>query len=57
MLHQACHHNNFPYILFLMDTCLNNEIRPSKKFIDMLDEFKKKCKKRKYVSLHHQNLQ
>ncbi|KRT81318.1 hypothetical protein AMK59_6297, partial [Oryctes borbonicus] len=44
MLHQACHHCNFSYVLKMMEICLEEEIRPNKKFMDTLEEFKKKCK-------------
>lgn len=44
MLHQACHHKNFPYVLEIMETCLREDIRPNKKFMERLVEFKKICK-------------
>lgn len=42
MLHQACYHNNVSYILKIMDICLKDEIRPNKKFMECLAQFKKK---------------
>lgn len=42
MLHQACYHNNVPYILKIMHICIKDEIRPNKKFMECLEQFKKK---------------
>ncbi|KAF5304083.1 hypothetical protein FQA39_LY01868 [Lamprigera yunnana] len=44
MLTQACHHNNFRYVLYLMEMCIREGIDPSPKFMQNLQEFKKKCK-------------
>ncbi|KAK4876562.1 hypothetical protein RN001_009068 [Aquatica leii] len=44
MLKQACFHNNFQYVLYLMQTCIREGIDPDKKFMSTLEEFKKKCK-------------
>lgn len=44
MLTQACHHNSFPYVLHLMDNCINEGIDPSQKFMDNLETFRKKSK-------------
>ncbi|XP_018322813.1 pentatricopeptide repeat-containing protein 1, mitochondrial [Agrilus planipennis] len=45
MLHQACHHNDFQYVLELMEICVRDNIKPSGKFMEKLVEFKKKNKK------------
>uniref|UniRef100_A0A1Y1K6Z0 Pentacotripeptide-repeat region of PRORP domain-containing protein n=1 Tax=Photinus pyralis TaxID=7054 RepID=A0A1Y1K6Z0_PHOPY len=52
MLTQACYHNNFKYILFLMETCLSEGIQPSTKFMQKLEEFRKKSK---YISNDKEN--
>lgn len=44
MLHQACMNNDVPYVLHLLDLCLTENVNPSQKFIEKLDQFKRKCK-------------
>ncbi|XP_044270574.1 pentatricopeptide repeat-containing protein 1, mitochondrial [Tribolium madens] len=44
MLHQACYHRNFPYVLEIMEISLRENVKPNKKFMECLHDFKKKCK-------------
>lgn len=44
MLRQACCHYNFPYVLKIMEICAQDEIRPNRKFMDTLEEFRKECR-------------
>ncbi|EFA00524.1 pentatricopeptide repeat-containing protein 1, mitochondrial [Tribolium castaneum] len=44
MLHQACYHKNFPYVLEIMEISLRENVKPNKKFMECLHDFKKKCK-------------
>ncbi|KAJ3661805.1 hypothetical protein Zmor_006187 [Zophobas morio] len=45
MLHQACHHKNFAYVLEIMEISLRENIKPNKIFMQCLQDFKKICKK------------
>ncbi|XP_018572924.1 pentatricopeptide repeat-containing protein 1, mitochondrial [Anoplophora glabripennis] len=45
MLRQACFQVNFGYVLKIMETCVEENVQPNKKFMSILDEFLKKCKK------------
>lgn len=40
-----------------MEICLQDEIRPNKKFMDILEEFKKECRKLSHdtVSYHYRS--
>ncbi|XP_030753375.1 pentatricopeptide repeat-containing protein 1, mitochondrial [Sitophilus oryzae] len=44
MLHQACYHETYDYIFEIMEICLRQSIPVSKKFLERLDEFRKRCK-------------
>nr|CAI5834711.1 unnamed protein product [Callosobruchus analis] len=44
MLKQGCYHVNFKYVMYIMDLCESEEVRPNKKFIETLEEFKKRCR-------------
>lgn len=44
MLYQACLQNNIGYVLHLMELCITEDVNPTKKFLDQLNNFKKKCK-------------
>lgn len=44
MLYQACSHTDTKYVLHLMELCLAEGVNPDKKFLEKLDEFKKKIK-------------
>ncbi|KAF5307034.1 hypothetical protein FQR65_LT07177 [Abscondita terminalis] len=44
MLTQACFHNNFHYVTYLMETCIRENVDPDQKFMETLEGFKKKCK-------------
>ncbi|KAG5870720.1 hypothetical protein JTB14_017053 [Gonioctena quinquepunctata] len=44
MLHQACYHMNFGYILYVMELCNSEQIQPNKKFMETLEQFKQKCR-------------
>lgn len=44
LLNQACHHISFPYVLEMMEICVREEIKPNKRFLDTLEEFRRKCK-------------
>jgi pentatricopeptide repeat domain-containing protein 1 len=44
MLHQACSHKNFSYVLEIMEISLREDVKPNKIFMKRLEDFKKKCK-------------
>lgn len=44
MLHQACYHFSFSYVLEIMELCISEEVKPNKKFMNCLDDFRRKCK-------------
>ncbi|CAH1987393.1 unnamed protein product [Acanthoscelides obtectus] len=44
MLKQGCYHVNFNYVMYIMDLCEAEGVRPNKKFIETLEEFKKRCR-------------
>ncbi|KAJ8979116.1 hypothetical protein NQ317_017958 [Molorchus minor] len=45
MLHQACYHNNFNYVVEIMEICLRENVQPNKKFMEHLANFRKKMQK------------
>ncbi|VEN44722.1 unnamed protein product [Callosobruchus maculatus] len=44
MLKQGCYHVNFKYVMYIMDLCESEGVRPNKKFVETLEEFKKRCR-------------
>ncbi|PNF32842.1 hypothetical protein B7P43_G03468 [Cryptotermes secundus] len=46
MLKQGCCHFNFEYILTIMETALQEEVRPNEKFLEHLENFLKECQKK-----------
>ncbi|KAK9880831.1 hypothetical protein WA026_013157 [Henosepilachna vigintioctopunctata] len=44
MVHQACYHTNFSYVLEIMDICVRENVQPNRKFIEHLDKLKRKCR-------------
>ncbi|CAG9864301.1 unnamed protein product [Phyllotreta striolata] len=40
MLHQACYHFNYVYVLFVMEECIKSNVQPNPKFMKTLEEFK-----------------
>lgn len=45
MLQQACYHNNFGYVMEIMELCLKEQIQPNKQFMERLLKFRQKCLK------------
>ncbi|XP_044763746.1 pentatricopeptide repeat-containing protein 1, mitochondrial [Coccinella septempunctata] len=45
LLHQACYSKNFMYVMKVMQICIEENVKPNKKFIDHLDELKKECRR------------
>ncbi|KAL3275685.1 hypothetical protein HHI36_020437 [Cryptolaemus montrouzieri] len=44
MMSTACYHKKFPYILKLMEICIEENISPNRKFIEHLDNLKTTCR-------------
>ncbi|XP_069701476.1 pentatricopeptide repeat-containing protein 1, mitochondrial [Periplaneta americana] len=43
MLRQGCGHFNFEYVLAVMETAIEEEVRPSERFLKLLEKFRKQC--------------
>ena len=43
MLRQGCCHFNFEYVLAIMETVIEEEVQPSEKFLEHLENFHKVC--------------
>jgi hypothetical protein len=43
MLKQGCCHFNFEYVLAIMETTIEEEVHPSEKFLEHLENFHEKC--------------
>lgn len=46
MLRQGCCHFNFEYVLAIMETVIEEEVQPSEKFLDHLENFHKVCERK-----------
>ena len=46
MLRQGCCHFNFEYVLAIMETVIEEEVQPSEKFLDNLENFHKDCQRK-----------
>ncbi|XP_055690669.1 pentatricopeptide repeat-containing protein 1, mitochondrial [Lutzomyia longipalpis] len=44
MLRQGCSKNNFNYVMYILDLCEWEQIRPNQQFVKHLLEFEKKCR-------------
>ena len=46
MLRQGCCHFNFEYVLAIMETVIEEEVQPSEKFLEHLENFQKICQRK-----------
>lgn len=46
MLAHACYLNDFKYVIYLMELCLSEDVHPNKIFMEKLEIFKKKWKRK-----------
>jgi hypothetical protein len=46
MLRQGCCHFNFEYVLAIMETVIEEEVQPSEKFLEHLENFHKVCQRK-----------
>jgi hypothetical protein len=46
MLRQGCCHFNFEYVLAIMETVIEEEVEPSEKFLEHLENFHKNCQRK-----------
>jgi pentatricopeptide repeat domain-containing protein 1 len=56
MLRQACCHFNFEYVLAIMETTLQEEVRPNEKFMEHLENFHEECQKKIRNKVYHINV-
>lgn len=45
MLQQSTFHMDFPYVMFVMERCVTENIQPNEAFITRLEKFHNRCKK------------
>lgn len=46
MLRQGCCHFHFEYVLAIMETVIEEEVQPSEKFLEHLENFHRVCQKK-----------
>jgi hypothetical protein len=53
MLRQGCCHFNFEYVLAIMETVIEEEVQPSEKFLEHLENFHKGCERKIRNKVNH----